>query len=281
MATATATIGIKSSGFKRGLDEMQAMAQNWKRDIVGTLAGGLTLGAFANFFNNFKNEMDRVADLSERFGQTSQIIQQVGNVAKVSGTDIEQLATILTKLTLKAADSADKFAKVGINAQDFLGAGYDQQLIMLAEAWEKSNGSIQGQIDFMQLLGAKGQDILPMLAKGAAALREEFAQIGTVSDSTIQSIAALNDFIDGMTTRIQVGLGKLIEWGTYALDLTWAFANFGGNDEMFEKKLSERVAKRETKSTAGMADQAQKLKLPKMKRNQPMRQNLSTKHAHR
>jgi chemotaxis protein histidine kinase CheA len=261
MATATATIGIKSSSFKRGLDEMQAMAQSWKRDIAGTLAGGFTFGAFLNFFNTFREEMGRVNDLSQRFGQTAQVIQQVGNVAKVSGTDIEQLASILTKLSLEAADSADKFAKVGINAQDFLGAGYDQQILMLAGAWERSNGSIQGQIDLMNLLGAKGQDILPMLSKGVAGLRDEFAQIGTVSDATITSIAALNDFIDGMTTRIQVGLGKLIEWGNYALDLTWAFANFGGNDEMFEKKLSERIAKRDTKSTAGMADPTAKAKI--------------------
>lgn len=260
MANATATIGIKSSGFKRGLDEMQAMAQSWKQDIASTLAGGITFGAFLNFFNTFREEMGRVNDLSQRFGQTIQVIQQVGNVAKVSGTDIEQLASILTKLTLEASDSAEKFEKVGINAQDFIGAGYDQQLLMLAAAWEQSNGSIQGQIEFMQLLGAKGQDLLPMLSKGVAGLREELAGVPTVADDTVRSISAMNDAMEGFHTRVQVGLGRLIEWGKFAKDLAVSLFEGGSQKEMTDR-LIDAVASRDTTVTAGMADPTAKAKI--------------------
>lgn len=260
MANATATIGIKSSAFKRGLDEMQAMAQSWKKDIAGTLAGGITFGAFLNFFNSFREEMGRVNDLSQRFGQTIQVIQQVGNVAKVSGTDIEQLASILTKLTLEASDTADKFEKVGINAQDFIGAGYDQQILMLAAAWERSNGSIQSQIEFMQLLGTKGQDILPLLAKGVAGLREEFAQVPTVADDTVRSISAMNDALEGFNTRVQVGLGRMIEWAKFAKDAVASLMQGGTQDEM-TGRLVDAIAAKDTTVTAGMADPTAKAKV--------------------
>ena len=210
MAQVTATVGIKNSAFKRGLDAMRSEAQSWASDIKGTIAGAFVFGSVMNWFNNFREQMGRVQDLADRFGQSTKAIQQVGNVAKVSGTDLEQLSTVLTKLTLEAGKSAEKFERVGINVADFAAAGYDQQILMLAAAWERANGDTEKQLALMQLLGDSGQNLLPMLSKGVKQLTEEFAAVPVVSDAAVASMSRFNDFLDGMITKSHEAAGALV-----------------------------------------------------------------------
>ncbi|MBK8037700.1 MAG: hypothetical protein IPK22_11275 [Verrucomicrobiaceae bacterium] len=62
----------------------------------------------------------------------------------------------------------------------------------------------------MTLLGAKGQDLLPMLSKGVAGLAEEFAKVPTVTDSAIATMSKLNDFVDEVTTKAHEAAGAVI-----------------------------------------------------------------------
>ena len=241
MAEAKVKIGIENSGFERGLAAMRQQASAWKDDMKSTIAGGFAFGAALSFFNNFRQEMGRIQDLADRFGQTTKSIQQVGNVAKVSGTDLEQVASILTKLTLEATQSGDAFAKVGINASEFAGAGYDQQILLLAGAWERANGDTAKQLELMTLLGAKGQDLLPMLSKGVATLSEEFAQVPVVSDVAIASMSRFNDFLDGLVTKAHEAAGAVVGLFQHAIAAGEAIGQMFTGDERTDriKQLQE------------------------------------------
>lgn len=241
MAEAKVKIGIENSGFERGLAAMRGQITSWKDDIKSTIAGAFTFGAAFSFFNNLREEAGRINDLAARFNQTRQSIQQVSNVAKVSGTDIEQLASILEKMSLSAAEGADAFAKVGINAADFVAADYQGRILMLATAWEQTSGSIQKQADLMDLLGAKGADILPLLSKSVAGLKEEFAAVPTMADDAVQSIARLNDSLETFHTKVQVGMSRMIQWAGFAKDM---FMSMWGAKDAHEagNNLIDRIA---------------------------------------
>lgn len=255
MAQVQATVGIKNSAFKRGLDAMRSQAQSWASDIKGTIAGAFVFGSVMNWFNNFREQMGRVQDLADRFGQSTKAIQQVGNVAKVSGTDIDQLSTILTKLTLEAVKSGDSFARVGINASDFATAGYDQQILMLAAAWEQANGDTEKQIALMQLLGAKGQDLLPMLSKGVKQLTEEFAAAPAVSDAAVASMSRFNDFLDGMITKSHEAAGAIVGLLGHLGAFVGAMGNSIANGTTFQHEYS--------KNLEGLLDQKSTAQTPK------------------
>lgn len=242
MAEAKVKIGIENSGFERGLAAMRGQITSWKDDIKSSIAGAFTFGAALTFFNNLRQEAGRIDDLAKRFGQTREGIQQVSNVAKVSGTDIEQLASILEKLSLSAAEGSDKFKQVGINAAEFVGADYQGRILMLADAWEKTNGSVQAQADLMSLLGAKGADLLPLLSKGVKGLQEEFAAVPTMADGAIEAITQLNDTIDTLVMKAQQAAGSVIGLAKAGFSLAAAWFEDGGDSEKMWANYADRMA---------------------------------------
>jgi hypothetical protein len=195
MSRLDATVGIRNGPFKNGLNEMKSQAKAWGSDIKSTIAGAFAFGAVASFFTNFVSSLARVKDLSDRLGESSQTIQRIGNAASLSGSDLEYVVKVMTKLGLSAADSADKFELVGIKAEEFAGASTEQKILMLAKAYEDAGDSQQKMMDLMNLLGPKGQDIMIMLASGVDGLKEAMDETATASNTAVNAIARLDDAI--------------------------------------------------------------------------------------
>jgi hypothetical protein len=210
MAKATATLEVNNSGFKRGFDDMRKHAAGWSNDVKGMVAGAFAFGAIASFVSSFVSSMARVKDLSDRLGQSTETIQRIGNAAKLSGSDLESVIKVLTKLTLEASKSGEAFAKIGISAAEFASANPEQQVIMLAKAYEEASGNQQKMLDLMALLGPKGQDIMIMLAGGVEELNKQLNQVPVVSETAINAMANLDDAIDSFTQHAHESLGAII-----------------------------------------------------------------------
>lgn len=246
MAQVSATIGIQNSGFKRGLDELRQHAAQWKDDLKGTLAGAFTLGAALNWFNDFRQQMGRVKDLADRLGQSTTVIQQVGNVAKTSGTDLERVTAVLTQLTLAAAKGDERFAALGIRVEDFANAGHDQQLLMLAAAYEQANGDQAKMIELMDLLGGKGQDILPMLSQGVQGLADSFAAVPTVAEGAVAAVANFNNAIDTLILKSQQAAGSVVGLMQAGGRLAAAWFTKGADSEKMWADFADRMTQDQT-----------------------------------
>jgi len=241
MASLNATVGITTAPFKRGLDEMRAETQKWGGDLKSTIAGAFAFSAVSSFVGNFMSEMDRIAKISARFGQSTETMQRLGHVASLAGSDLEMVAKVMTKLTIEAGKSSDKFEALGINASDFAAAGFDQQVLMLADAYEAANGDVEKQIALMTLLGTKGQDILPLLATGAAELRKQFAGVATVAPQVISAIEMMNDSMDDFTQGAKASLGAtfglMAHLGAAAAAVVQIFSKGGSWSENYNKNI--------------------------------------------
>lgn len=203
-------VGIRNSPFKNGLDQMRSQAQAWGSDIKNTIAGAFAFGAVASFFTSFVSGMARVQDLADRLGESTSTIQRVGNAAKLSGSDLESIVKNLTNLSLAAADSADKFEKVGINAAAFVNAGTEEKLLMLARAYEEASGSQEKMAALMDLLGGKGQDMMILLSAGVEELNKQLNEVPVVADVAVKAMANLDDAIDSFTQYAHQSLGSVV-----------------------------------------------------------------------
>jgi len=261
MAQVTATVGLKTQPFKQGLAEMKASAQKWGDDIKSTVAGAFAVGAVVNFVGNFVKEMARVQDIADRLGMSATEVQKVGNAAAMSGTDLETVIKVLTKLTGEAAKSGDAFAALGINAAEFANAGYEQQVVMLAGAYEEANGSQEKMIQLMTILGGKGQDVLPLLAQGAKAAAEQMAGIATVTDGTVAAMSRLDDFSTETVQRMKSGFGSIIGLGTVLMRTIHGIANgkVGAYDAALES-LGEDSSQTNTAKKSAVFEDAEAAK---------------------
>jgi len=265
MAKATATLEVNNSGFKRGFDDMRKQTAAWSSDVKGMIAGAFAFGAIASFVSNFVSSMARVKDLSDRLGQSTDTIQRIGNAAKLSGSDLESVIKVLTKLTLEANKSGEAFAKIGISAAEFASANPEQQVLMLAKAYEEASGNQQKMLDLMALLGPKGQDIMIMLAGGVEELNKQLNQVPVVSETAINAMANLDDAIDSFTQHAHESLGAIIGMfgqlgaAVMAVYQTFGITGFDGNGKSFVENMTanmestlDQKSTAETKKGAGI-----------------------------
>lgn len=216
--SAKVSIGVDDAGLQAGLSRATASVKTFatKSQAAGATAGAAISKAFAfaggvAAVRGFITEMGRVNDLAQRFGVTAESIQRVGNVAQLAGSDIEQVAKVMSKLTVEAAKGNETFAALGISAAAFAGADLDQQVVMLARAYEMANGDQTKMVQLMELLGTRGQDILPLLADGADNVAAAMANMAVVTEGSVKSMARMDDQIDVFFQNAKMAFGVLIQ----------------------------------------------------------------------
>lgn len=230
MSKLNVEVGVNNTAFNRGLDSMRAQARAWKTDIAKSIAGAFAVSAVTGFFRSMMAEVGRIDDLSQRLGESTETIQRVGEAAHFAGSNLEMVIKSMSKLTVEAANGSEKFAALGISAQDFANAPLEGKLIMLSAALEKANGDQGQMIALMDLLGGKAQDLIPLLAQGPAALSEAFAEASIISDAAIKGITAFEDALDKSMMTIKSWVGNaVVGFQKFAASVGLAFEIVKGN----------------------------------------------------
>lgn len=196
MAKLNVEVGVNRTGFDRGLDAMRAQAKSWGKDIAGMIGGAFAVSGIINWTQSVMQATGRIEDLSQRLGETTATIQRIGEAAQLAGSDIELVVKAMSKLTIEAANGSDKFAALGISAEAFANASLEEKVLMLATAYQQANGDQGKMIALMDLLGAKGQDLIPLLAQGPAALSEAMQDATVTSEAAIRNLNKVNDSIE-------------------------------------------------------------------------------------
>lgn len=198
MADVRVNVGVNNTAFNRGLDAMRSKASSWAGSMAKSIAGVFAVGALSNFFNTFREELDRVAKLATRLGETTDTIQRIGEAAGLAGADIEMIAKSMSKLTIEAGNASEKFAAAGISAQAFANASLEEKVLMLSSAYQQASTNQSQMIALMDLLGGRAQDLLPFLSEGPEALAAGFESASLVSENAIRNIEKMNDTLEKM-----------------------------------------------------------------------------------
>jgi hypothetical protein len=211
-------IGIRNAAFKSGLDDMRSQAAKFSGDIKGMFAGAFAAGAIIGSFKGWIDEMGRLDDLAQRFGDNAESMQRVGQAASLAGADLELVAKITSQITQKAGDAAagneayaETFDALGINAAKFVSLSLEEKLVALSQAYVDSSGSASKLLSMQELLGAKGQDLIPLLAAGPAALKEELDNAVVSSEAAVKSAARFGDQLEIWGNRGKVVFGYLLQ----------------------------------------------------------------------
>jgi hypothetical protein len=211
-------IGVDNAAFKTGLDR----CRDYAAEFTGSI-GKMFLGAFAvdkvlDGFKQFMEEMAKVADRAKRFGETKEAIQRIGHAAKLAGADMDMVARAITKMTIasgeaasKGGDMGERWKKAGLEAGKFASLSMQDKLIELSEAWGRANGNAEAQLAIMEILGPKGQDLIPMLAEGPEEMRKNYAAAHVAIDATVNSMKQLDDALISLKNMSVAVFGFLVQ----------------------------------------------------------------------
>jgi hypothetical protein len=135
--------------------------------------------AFEAVKNSIEGAIDAAANLENlaaRTGAAVEGLSALAAIAKLSGTDTEQLAVGLTKLdkTLSAlsADSPKAvaaFASIGLSAKDFVGLSADQAFQKVAVSMARYADGVEKTAAAQLIFGKSGAALIPVLRDTAEA----------------------------------------------------------------------------------------------------------------
>lgn len=211
MPSVFAKLGLDSRPFKNGLDEARHHAEEFSSEI-----GKMFLGAFAveRLFEGIESgisKLARVGQLSERFGESAESIQRVGNAAELAGIPIDNIAKIMSRLTTEAAKSGDKFDILGISASRFIDAPLEEKVLLLARAMEEAQGDQTKMVALMDILGGRGQDVLTLLAQGSEKLAAEMGGVTIASEGAVRAAHGLEVTLKRAGQAGTAALGWLLQ----------------------------------------------------------------------
>lgn len=156
-----------SKKMESAFNAVRSVAAN----IFAGLTAGLSVGVFVKLISDSIAATAGLKELSERTQSTVEGLSAIGAVAKLSGTDLESVATALQKLAKSQIDAIDggkktteAFRAIGISTKELIGLKPDELYALIAKRLnEYADGSDKSAVA-QALLGKAGANQLAVMA---------------------------------------------------------------------------------------------------------------------
>jgi len=170
--------------------------------MAGAAVAALGIG-FASMVKKSIDFADNMNDLSIRLGISTERLSVLSLYAEQSGTDIDTLAAAMGKLGVKISEGDKDLKRWGITA-----GTSDEALFQLADRIAATEDPMLRLKIATDAFGKSGQNMLPLLVQGGAALREMSSNAPIVSSEMAKMADALNDrFAEMRGQAMGIGLG--------------------------------------------------------------------------
>ena len=182
MAIAKLSIDLETrmASFEKDMKTMASFSEGAARRMEGAfkgvglvltgLAGALSVGALKGVFDNYVEGAAKLDDFGEIVGSTTEKVSGLVAVAKVSGTDVDQLQGAMVKLAKstamvgdEATDSGAAFKALRLDPAEMRLLDTSDQLKLLADRLAEYEDGAGKTAIATQLLGKSGAQLLPYL----------------------------------------------------------------------------------------------------------------------
>ncbi len=202
MAFASLTIDLNArlANIEKDLNKSVNLA------ALGVIGAG---SGFATLLKGLVDEADSLNDLATRTGTSVRALASLQLAAKLADTDLEKLGAGLGKLSLFMANNAEEAAALGITARDPV-----QAFIQLADVVGKVTDPAERNALAMKVMGKSSAELMPLLAQGGTALRQQAADSATYADRMVklsESAQKFNDAIDLLAQNGKTALLPMVE----------------------------------------------------------------------
>lgn len=159
------------------------------------LAGGVV--GVAGTVQRIAEEYSKLADMAARFDAAPMSLQRLDMHARLTGTSVESLVTGVQRLQRAMEDTGDEkvqkaMKELGLSAVDLAGLQPDQQIEMIAQAFNRAQLEGRGFAAVFDLMGRSAGEIIPTLREFAAN-KEKISKIKFLSDEDVRAIKEFSD----------------------------------------------------------------------------------------
>lgn len=238
IASLVVSLKANSAQFVEKLKNSRAATQRWARSVrkqvnetgkafaLMAAAAGVALAALV------KNQaviIDQSAKFADVIGLTTEQLTGYQVAASITGVELGQLNTGLTRFQKNIADaeagmatSQREFARLNINFKDLRNLSTDEQLKLVADRFNELGSTIDKSSVLLNLFGRSGIAIGKLLEEGADGItrfQNEAKELNlSLSRVDAAKVEAMNDAVErvnfatkGLTNTITVALAPVVE----------------------------------------------------------------------
>jgi len=176
-------------------------------------AGIVSVGSIVSLARQAFEAADAIGDAAARAGVAVESLSRLAFAANQSDVEFSALTTgirglqrSMVEATAGTGNAADAFKRLGLNAAELRGLALEQQIGKIADSFKNVIDPAERTALAMQIFGKAGQDLVPLLAGGSAAIKElteEADRLGvTLSTETAAGIAAADNAIKRLTASV-------------------------------------------------------------------------------
>lgn len=184
----------------RDIEKMANMAKN----ALGAIGVGLSAAAFGAFIKSSIDAQDQLDKLKQKTGMAATELAGLKFAAEQNDTSLNGVAAASKKLATTLAENPALMRQLGITATSSTGA-----LVQLSDVFWAMPDGIDKTALAVKLMGKSGEEMIPFLNNGSAALKELIAQgkeYNPVTEESVRQAAEFNDNLDKLKASAS-GLG--------------------------------------------------------------------------
>ena len=284
MADATVTLGLNaaqlSTGLKRATSDVEGFSKRAKSSFSGAFSGGMMSGflgaAGIGGLKSVMSHYDDLADAAIRLGESAETIQRVEFATKqLASVDMEGLVSSFLKLEKAMGDAGNEDAvaaleKFGVTAESLSTMSLDEKILALRDAFGQAKATGNGYNAMLDLFGRSAGNLIPIFEASREQIVGLMNDANAMSDSAVNSIAAMNDEMDGFLANTYAGAGALIAMfggvkkavgafmgGATPTDAFYEGFGSGEADAAAMKRVDERKQKAVARAAAADAVEAE------------------------
>lgn len=177
------TLGQSVSGLTGKMFDLSGTA--------ATLTGALSVTAFAAYIKSSIDAQDEIYNLSQKTGTAVETLAGLKYAADQNDTSLSAVADAAKKLSSSLVDKPEIFAKIGVTSKDTTGA-----LVQMADIFAAMPDGVEKSALAVKLMGKSGEEMIPMLNNGSAAMAkliEEGKQYNPITKESAAQAAEFND----------------------------------------------------------------------------------------
>ncbi len=204
------------------MDSVKSTVGNFAVGIGAALAGAFSVAAMKEMITGVVATQFELKKLSDISGVSMEKFSGLAAIAKLSGTQADQLADSMNQLTQKMVETkkesdpaAAALSKIGISFKSFRDLTPDQQFLELAKSLDKFEDGAGKSAAIMAIMGEEGAKMLPLMKDLANAgeiqakvTKEQVAQTEELRRSMLIAQASSDslktEFVNGMVPALNI-----------------------------------------------------------------------------
>lgn len=214
-----ARLGMDSSGFQAGVKQAQSSAKGLgnsiSSDLKGQLASAFSVAAVIQAGKAVMDYADKIGNMSDRLGISTDELQRFDYVARQSGSSLETFQGVFEKLSVAREEAlegneqmVESFARLGVSMDDLKTKRLDELIKIIARTVQ--TGDAQALLPALRDVGGKGAgELIPTFQAG---LEETGSQAPIISAEDIEAMKQAGDNFSALAQTLQAEFSPVVSY---------------------------------------------------------------------